>query len=557
MMAFGTARTHAWLLVFSLLAVDPAVGYSQRAQPDPQAGQQTSPSGPIPSIRPSGTERALERADSPNGSAGPHALQNQQPAFMVRATVNHATHDYTEGDTFSLSARSEVDAYLYVFFQQADGRVFLIFPNKYQPDNRVAAKKDVQIPAEDDLFRWRISPPFGRERLTVIAAKKPLTELRDPALWRERFNPVPTERIKGLSWEIRREEPAAWAEHDIEIRTHAAARNQDPVRPKRLAALFGVSNYEFSKVHEAATGKELNLHSPAKDATILGEVLEKVGRLDEIRVYPNEKASRQRMQEAITEWLPSVSRPGDTVLIYFSGHGARIPDDNGDETDKLDEVIFPFDQMTPDVVNELLKRKKEGKLEDAVAQRLDAVLLKAKEVHDRTGSNEEALASIIRQTGVTDDEFGLWLQKLDGRQVIVIIDSCFAGGFAQGEKGNPPADPTGEFDFLDRECARLKDLGQSETALLTACATSETSLMQPTGDFSVMTYYLIERLTRPDRPAEIVGCFEHCAARMKAYFSSAEFCAVNDELRKRKRDPLVPHEPRLYNLCSSPAYLAP
>ena len=30
------------------------------------------------------------------------------------------------------------------------------------------------------------------------------------------------------------------------------------------------------------------------------------------------------MQETITRWLPSVSRPGDTVFIYFCTHGGRI-----------------------------------------------------------------------------------------------------------------------------------------------------------------------------------------------------------------------------------------
>jgi len=391
----------------------------------------------------------------------------------------------------------------------------------------------------------------------VIAATKPLAELRDPALRRERFNPVPPERIKGLSWEIRLEEPAAWAEYDIEIRTHTRAADQSTSGPKRFAAFFGVSNYEFSEQEKAVTGKPLNLSSPANDAEVLGKVLAKVGHIDDIRVGVNERATRQRIQETITEWLPSVSRPGDTVLIYFSGHGSQIPDDNGDEADGLDEVIYPYDQMTPAVVVDLVRRRKEGKLEPALAQRLDAALLQAKQVHDRTGSDDQALASIIRGTGISDDEFGVWLQKLDGRQVIVILDSCHAGGFARADKGNQAAGRSAEFDFLDRECARLKDLGQSETALLTACATSETSLVQPTGNFSVMTYYLIERLAGAQGPADVVQCHEYCAARMKEYFNSPEFRAVNEELRKRKREPLTPHEPRLYNQCSGPAYLKP
>jgi hypothetical protein len=48
--------------------------------------------------------------------------RNRQPAFLVRAEVNHATRDYREGDALSVGVASEVDAYLYVFYQQADGK---------------------------------------------------------------------------------------------------------------------------------------------------------------------------------------------------------------------------------------------------------------------------------------------------------------------------------------------------------------------------------------------------------------------------------------------------
>ena len=51
-----------------------------------------------------------------------HLTLQGQPAFLVRAEVNHATRDYREGDALSVGVASEVDAYLYVFYQQADGK---------------------------------------------------------------------------------------------------------------------------------------------------------------------------------------------------------------------------------------------------------------------------------------------------------------------------------------------------------------------------------------------------------------------------------------------------
>src|SRR5438309_2201074 len=65
--------------------------------------------------------------------------RNPAPEFLVRAAVNHATRSYREGDALSIHVACEVDAYVYVLYQQADGRSFQIFPNRLQPDNRVAA----------------------------------------------------------------------------------------------------------------------------------------------------------------------------------------------------------------------------------------------------------------------------------------------------------------------------------------------------------------------------------------------------------------------------------
>ena len=42
---------------------------------------------------------------------------------------------------------------------------------------------------------------------------------------------------------------------------------------------------------------------------------------------------------------------------------------------------------------------------------------------------------------------------------------------------------------------------------------------------------------------------------LKASVSQLEF--ENEKLRKEKREPMIPHKPRLYNLCSRPAYLRP
>ena len=59
---------------------------------------------------------------------------------------------------------------------------------------------------------------------------------------------------------------------------------------------------------------------------------------------------------------------------------------------------------------------------------------------------------------------------LDGRQVVVILETCHSGGFATHEsestKGIEKPQPVDDFNFLGPQLGRLKDIGQPEIALL-------------------------------------------------------------------------------------------
>lgn len=64
-----------------------------------------------------------------------------------------------------------------------------------------------------------------------------------------------------------------------------------------------------------------------------------------IRVLTEEnevKPTRSNIENQIN-WLVSNCMSGDTLVFYYSGHGANIDDRTGDETDKKDEVLIPLD----------------------------------------------------------------------------------------------------------------------------------------------------------------------------------------------------------------------
>ena len=68
--------------------------------------------------------------------------------------------------------------------------------------------------------------------------------------------------------------------------------------------------------------------------------------LKRVALLQGPAATAAGMRAALSGLLRDVS-PGDVVQIYFSGHGARIMDDDGDEADGYDEALAGWDAPTP------------------------------------------------------------------------------------------------------------------------------------------------------------------------------------------------------------------
>lgn len=81
------------------------------------------------------------------------------------------------------------------------------------------------------------------------------------------------------------------------------------------------------------------------------------------------QATRTNMLAAL-EKVVADSQPGDFVYFHYSGHGAQIPDTNGDEKDGKDEILCPVDAraangtisniIVDDELNSILGKLKPG-----------------------------------------------------------------------------------------------------------------------------------------------------------------------------------------------------
>ncbi len=62
----------------------------------------------------------------------------------------------------------------------------------------------------------------------------------------------------------------------------------------------------------------------------------------DITVLTDLQATKKAMQSAIQKLVVS-GKKGDVLVLHYSGHGSNVPDDNGDEADKRDEILCPTD----------------------------------------------------------------------------------------------------------------------------------------------------------------------------------------------------------------------
>lgn len=61
-----------------------------------------------------------------------------------------------------------------------------------------------------------------------------------------------------------------------------------------------------------------------------------------IKIVVDYDATKKRMQTEI-EKLIAKAKPGDVLLVHYSGHGSNVPDKSGDEADHRDEIVCPTD----------------------------------------------------------------------------------------------------------------------------------------------------------------------------------------------------------------------
>jgi hypothetical protein len=103
----------------------------------------------------------------------------------------------------------------------------------------------------------------------------------------------------------------------------------------KRALLIGINRYRIPGA---------DLRGCVNDVTNLGHVLREYYGFtaSDVTVLTDFAATKAAVERAIRT-LVTGARAGDVLLLHYSGHGANVPDKNGDEADARDEILCPTD----------------------------------------------------------------------------------------------------------------------------------------------------------------------------------------------------------------------
>ncbi|MCB9297326.1 MAG: caspase family protein [Lewinellaceae bacterium] len=146
----------------------------------------------------------------------------------------------------------------------------------------------------------------------------------------------------------------------------------------KVALIVAISNYP-----EGSGWQALHAHN---DVELMRQALMSRGFAGEdILVLQDEQATRQGILDAFQRHLIARARPGGVALFHFSGHGQQMEDHSGDEFDRYDEALVPYDSP---------QAYEAGKYEGQRLLRDEELGLLLRRLRQRLGPDGEAVATL-------------------------------------------------------------------------------------------------------------------------------------------------------------------
>lgn len=128
------------------------------------------------------------------------------------------------GDEATVCFEVDRPCYVTVFDFSTDGSITVLFPNRFQPDNRARPGRTYRIPGEEGGYRIRVQGPPGQEQLKLFATTEDVPlYVRDYS--QTPFNSVNDgDAVRGLVATFEKMPATDWAESSWEFQVERVLR---------------------------------------------------------------------------------------------------------------------------------------------------------------------------------------------------------------------------------------------------------------------------------------------------------------------------------------------
>ena len=117
-----------------------------------------------------------QRPEPPSPQLNP--VFQKHSDFDIRAWVDRGPGGiYRKGEEMMVYLKSELDCYVEIYDIYPDDSMHLIFPNEYWQDNFIQRDKLYELPRKTDPYACEITPPWGVEKLKVLASTVPFPKV--------------------------------------------------------------------------------------------------------------------------------------------------------------------------------------------------------------------------------------------------------------------------------------------------------------------------------------------------------------------------------------------
>lgn len=376
--------------------------------------------------------------------------RNEQPQ---KVTIDIKKALYTIGEYVEIRVKTGEAGCLSLWDKGSSGKWSRLFPNNFKTSCMLPAGTH-NIGVEKDKYGFTLSGPTGQETLYAVWSKDERTQPSSESLISN-----PKEALTKdltLTSRINRND---WAT----AKTIFTVTNGGVVQPTFIPSSSHPVDTK-QKVYILAMGSNVGeLVQSNNDATNYIKGMKAIYPQAITKFIKNVTVAQFKQG---MKWLKDNVNPTDLVMIFYSGHGSTVVDDNGDEKDGFDEIFVTYD----------------------------------------VESSGPFAGNVVR-----DDQFAAWVNAINSDNILTVIDACHSGGlqksffmdgskvksFQKGELGMTNAGAGKSFaDSLDK----VKGL------VLAAAGEDENALEYPDGSLFVNS--LLKELGKADSGENLLTVFE-------------------------------------------------